>query len=97
CALPSFPTRRSSDLCLKRRRPHTFSPSNISWGLEDRSALIRIKGGTLESRHVEHRAPTGLANPYLIAAAILAAGLNGIEDELELDRKSTRLNSSHSQ
>jgi len=70
--------------CMKRRRPHTFSPSNVSWGTEDRSALIRIKGGSLESRHVEHRAPTGLANPYLVGAAILAAGLAGIEDELTL-------------
>jgi glutamine synthetase len=71
--------------CLKRRRPHTFSPSNVSWGLEDRSALVRIKGGSQESRHVEHRAPTGLANPYLVGAAVLAAGLAGIEDELELE------------
>ncbi|HWG81408.1 MAG TPA: glutamine synthetase family protein, partial [Gaiellales bacterium] len=31
--------------CMKRRRTHTFSPTNVSWGLEDRSALIRIKGG----------------------------------------------------
>ena len=52
--------------CLKRRRPHTFSPSNVSWGLEDRSALVRIKGGSIASRHVEHRAPTALANPYLV-------------------------------
>jgi glutamine synthetase len=71
--------------CLKRRRPHTFSPSNISWGPEDRSALVRVKGGTLASRHLEHRAPTALANPYLVAAAILAAGLLGIEHELELE------------
>ena len=71
--------------CMKRRRTHTFSPTNVSWGLEDRSALIRIKGGTTESRHIEHRAPTGLANPYLVGAAILAAGLNGIEDGLELE------------
>ena len=71
--------------CMKRRRTHTFSPTNVSWGLEDRSALIRIKGGTIESRHIEHRAPTGLSNPYLVGAAILAAGLNGIEDGLELE------------
>ena len=71
--------------CLKRRRPHTFSPSNVSWGLEDRSALVRIKGGSLASRHVEHRAPTAMANPYLAAAAILGAGVIGIEEELELE------------
>jgi glutamine synthetase len=29
-----------------------FSPTNVSWGLKHRSALIRIKGGTTESRHV---------------------------------------------
>ena len=71
--------------CLKRRRTHTFSPTNVSWGLEDRSALVRIKGGSIESRHVEHRAPTALANPYLAAAAILGAGLLGIEERLELE------------
>jgi glutamine synthetase len=71
--------------CYKRRRPHTFAPSNISWGLEDRSALIRLKGGSLASRHVEHRAPTGLSNPYLVAAAVVAAGLLGVEEELELE------------
>jgi glutamine synthetase len=66
--------------CHRRRRRHTFSPTNISWGLEDRSALIRVKGGSAESRHVEYRAPTGLSNPYLVGAALLAAGLKGIED-----------------
>ena len=71
--------------CLKRRRTHTFSPTNVSWGLEDRSALVRVKGGSPETRHVENRAPTGLSNPYLACAALLAAGLLGIEDELELE------------
>ncbi len=71
--------------CFKRRRTHTFSPTNVSWGLEDRSALVRIKGTSAESRHVENRAPTGLSNPYLVAAALLGAGLLGIEDGLELE------------
>lgn len=71
--------------CLKRRRTHTFSPTNVSWGLEDRSTFVRIKGGSAESRHVENRAPTGLSNPYLASAALLGAGLLGIEDELELE------------
>jgi glutamine synthetase len=71
--------------CLKRRRTHTFSPTNVSWGLEDRSALVRIKGGSATSRHVENRAPTGLSNPYLVSAALLGAGVLGIADELELE------------
>ena len=71
--------------CMKRRRTHTFSPTNISWGPEDRTALLRIKSGSSASRHIENRAPTGLCNPYLVGAAMLAAGLNGIEEELELE------------
>jgi glutamine synthetase len=71
--------------CLKRRRTHTFSPTNVSWGLEDRSAFVRVKGGGAHSRHVENRAPSGLANPYLATAGLLAAGLLGIEDGLDLE------------
>ncbi|MBD0290025.1 MAG: glutamine synthetase [Thermoleophilia bacterium] len=71
--------------CLKRRRTHTFSPTNVSWGPEDRSALVRIKGGSAATRHVENRAPTGLSNPYLASAALLGAGILGVADELELE------------
>ncbi|TMK84636.1 MAG: glutamine synthetase [Actinobacteria bacterium] len=70
--------------CLKRRRRHTFSPTNVSWGPEDRSALIRVKGGSPEDRHLENRGPSGLSNPYLATAALLAAGILGITDQAEL-------------
>ncbi len=71
--------------CLKRRRRHSFSPTNVSWGPEDRSAFVRLKGGSEASRHVENRAPSGLSNPYLVGAALLASGLLGIMDGLELE------------
>jgi glutamine synthetase len=71
--------------CLKRRRRHTFSPTNVSWGLEDRSAFVRLKGGSRQSRHIENRAPSGMSNPYLVCAALLASGMLGIIDELELE------------
>ncbi|MFI5282823.1 MAG: glutamine synthetase family protein [Candidatus Dormibacterales bacterium] len=71
--------------CFKRRRRHTFSPTNISWGTEDRSAFIRVKGGSVESRHIENRAPSGLSNPYLAGAALLASGMLGITGKLELE------------
>ena len=69
--------------CLRRRRRHTFSPTNVSWGLEDRSALIRLKGGSPAARHLEYRAPSALSNPYLVGAALLSAGLQGIEDRAD--------------
>ncbi len=70
--------------CYRRRRTHTFSPTNISWGLEDRTALVRVKGfGPVESRHIEYRAPTSLSNPYLVGAAMLAAGLKGLEEKID--------------
>jgi glutamine synthetase len=71
--------------CLKRRRTHTFSPTNVSWGPEDRSALVRVKGGSALTRHVENRAPTGLSNPYLVCAALLGSGILGMVDELDLE------------
>ena len=76
--------------CLKRRRTHTFSPTNVSWGLEDRSAFVRVKGGNVKNKHVENRAPTGLSNPYLASAALLGAGLLGITEELELESPAAR-------
>jgi glutamine synthetase len=70
--------------CLRRRRRHTFSPTNVSWGVEDRSAFVRLKGEGRPSIHFENRAPSAMSNPYLAAAAVLAAGLIGVLDELEL-------------
>jgi glutamine synthetase len=46
---------------------------------------VRIKGGSAESRHIENRGPSGLSNPYLVGAALLASGLLGIADKLELE------------
>jgi glutamine synthetase len=68
--------------CLRRRRKHTFSPTNVSWGMEDRSALVRVKGGAASHKHIEYRAPSALSNPYLVGAALVQAGLRGIEDGL---------------
>lgn len=70
--------------CYRRLKPHTFAPSNISWGIEDRSAMVRVKATRDEGTHLEMRAGSGLSNPYLSAAATLAAGLLGIEHQYKL-------------
>ena len=55
--------------CLKRRRTHTFSPTNVSWGIEDRSALIRDQGWLARVAPRREPGAEGLSNPYLVAAA----------------------------
>ena len=70
--------------CYRRLKPHTFAPSNISWGIEDRTAMVRVKATKDEQTHLEMRAASGLSNPYLSAAATLAAGLLGIKENLTL-------------
>jgi glutamine synthetase len=64
--------------CYRRIRPHTFAPSNVSWGVEDRSASVRIKASKDKRQHLEVRVPSALSNPYLSAAATIAAGLLGV-------------------
>lgn len=70
--------------CYHRIKPHTFAPSNISWGIEDRTALVRVKATRDQGTHVEMRGASANTNPYLTAAAVLAAGLLGIKEKLKL-------------
>jgi glutamine synthetase len=70
--------------CYRRIRPATFAPSNISWGVEDRSASVRIKASKDKRQHLEVRVPSALSNPYLTAAATIAAGLLGVKAGSEL-------------
>ncbi|MEM9906004.1 MAG: glutamine synthetase family protein [Cyanobacteria bacterium P01_D01_bin.44] len=70
--------------CYRRLKPHTFAPSNISWGVEDRTAMVRVKATGDDGTHLEMRAASGLSNPYLSAAATLAAGLLGLKEQREL-------------
>ena len=63
------------------------APVYISWARNNRSALVRVpptKKGKRDSTRIEYRAPDSAANPYLAFAAVLAAGLAGIENEYEL-------------
>lgn len=75
--------------CYHRIKPHTFAPSNISWGIEDRTALVRVKASRDEATHHEMRGASAISNPYLSAAAVLAAGLLGIKGKLPLAPAST--------
>jgi len=63
------------------------APSFVCWGHNNRSALIRVpmyKPGKGNSTRIEYRALDSACNPYLAFAVLLAAGLKGVEDSLEL-------------
>ena len=71
----------------KRLQPGGEAPTCISWGARNRSTLVRIPGYRPNSEsacRVELRSPDPAANPYLAFAVMLAAGLAGIEEGLEL-------------
>ena len=70
--------------CYRRLTPHTFAPSNVSWGEEDRSAMVRIKQPGAPGMHVEMRASSAISNPYLCAAGTLACGLLGLSEKRSL-------------
>jgi glutamine synthetase len=59
------------------------SPNNACWSHDNRAAGLRIPASSPVARRVENRLPGADANPYLAIAASLAAGLHGIEQELE--------------
>jgi glutamine synthetase len=66
----------------KRFVAGSFAPTAVAWGLDNRTCSLRVVGHG-ESLRVENRLPGGDVNPYLAVAALIAAGLHGIENELE--------------
>ena len=70
--------------CYRRIRPRTYAPSNISWGVQDRSASVRVKASRDQATHLEVRVPSAMANPYLVSASVLASGLLGVLQGREL-------------
>ena len=67
-------------------------PRYATWGLRNRAAMIRIpiyKPGKQLSTRIELRSADPMANPYLVNAVTLAAGLDGIERGLELPEEAT--------
>lgn len=67
-------------------------PQYATWGLRNRASMVRIpvyKPGKQLSTRIELRSPDPMANPYLVNAVTLAAGLDGIERKLELPPETT--------
>lgn len=71
----------------RRLVPGFEAPVYVAWARTNRSALIRvpaIRAGNVNATRIELRCPDPSCNPYLAFAAMLAAGMDGIENKLEL-------------
>ncbi len=66
-----------------------FAPTKAVWSADNRTAGFRICGEHTKAVRVECRIPGSDVNPYLCCAALLAAGLTGIEQKLELEPEMT--------
>ena len=85
----------AGDFCLlhapfansyRRLQPDSFAPTNASWGFDNRSVLVRVvRGG--DAARLEFRLPGADANPYLSFAALLAAGIEGVDRALACRRR----------
>jgi glutamine synthetase len=83
-------TMRDFTLCYapninsyKRFAEGSFAPTAVAWGFDNRTCSLRVVGHGAGMR-VENRAPGGDVNQYLAVSALIAGGLYGIENELEL-------------
>lgn len=68
----------------KRYVEGSFAPTAIAWGFDNRTCALRVVGHG-HSLRIENRVPGGDVNQYLATAAIIAAGLHGIEQQLTLE------------
>ena len=68
----------------KRFAEGSFAPTAVAWGKDNRTCSLRAVGHG-ESLRIENRLPGADVNPYLALSAMIAAGLHGIDSELELE------------
>jgi len=67
----------------KRLVPGYEAPVYIAWSAHNRSALVRVPASREQGTRIELRSPDPSCNPYLAFAAMIAAGLDGIENKID--------------
>jgi len=68
----------------KRYMPGSFAPTAVTWGRDNRTCALRLVGHG-PSLRIENRVPGGDINPYLGLAAMIAAGIHGMDRKLPLE------------
>lgn len=67
----------------RRFASQSYAPVSPTWGVNNRSVALRIPAGDIKARRIEHR-PAGVdANPYLVAATVLAGIRHGLKNRID--------------
>ena len=67
----------------RRFASQSYAPVSPTWGVNNRSVSLRIPAGDIKARRIEHR-PAGVdANPYLVAATVLAGIRHGMDNRID--------------
>ena len=69
----------------RRLVPDSLAPTHANWGWDNRTSFIRVPDERGRATRAEVRVGDGSANPYLVVAAILFAGLHGVREKLALE------------
>ena len=67
----------------KRRTAYSFCPTNVTWGVDNRTTALRVIHGADSAVRVEKRDGSADCNPYYLFATEIAAGLDGIENAMQ--------------
>lgn len=85
----SFAIFAPSFNAYRRFQSESHAPTTPSWGYENRTVAVRVPAGDERARRLEHRVAGADANPNLLFAIILAAALDGIENQMQPPAAST--------
>jgi glutamine synthetase len=64
-------------------RPSFSAPINLQWGYDNRSCGLRVPLSDGQNRRIENRIPGADANPYLVYASMIMAGLYGMREKMD--------------
>ena len=70
--------------CFERTNSGGFAPTTNAWGLDNRSLAYRVKNSGTDNLYFEIRISAAGSNPYLMQAACIIAGIDGIQKEMDL-------------
>ncbi len=75
--------------CFKRYGKGSYTTTTPTWGIDNRFCMLRLKRHGSQGIFIENRSGAAGSNPYLMLAAVVAAGIDGIENKLPLQKPSS--------